>query len=236
MNTDQQTERPLACFDIDGTLFRSSLLIALTEQLIKDGVFPPEVKDMFHTEHTAWLDREGSYEAYIQAVIEAFLQHIKGVHYGELADASRRVVSVHQHRVYRYTRDLIADLHRRGYFLAAISHSPKTILDVFCDIYAFDKVYGRIYEIGPQDRFVGATVEEHLIADKAEIIKRILDRHPEVTTEGSIAVGDTESDISLLEMVQRPICFNPNQALYSKAAQAGWEVVVERKDVVYTIQ
>ena len=227
--------RPLACFDIDGTLFRSSLLIALTDQLIKDEVFPPETRDIYHQAHLAWLDRTGSYDDYIQAVITAFIRHIKGVHYGALVDASRRVVSVQQHRVYRYTRDLIDDLRQRKYFLVAISQSPKTILDIFCDTYKFDKVYGRIYEIGPQDRFLGTVAEEPLIANKAAIVQRILDRHPEVTTAGAIAVGDTEGDIPLLEMVPRPICFNPSQALFSHASQAGWEVVVERKDVVYRI-
>ncbi|MFH1246519.1 MAG: hypothetical protein V1489_01955, partial [Candidatus Liptonbacteria bacterium] len=46
-------------------------------------------------------------------------------------------------------------------------------------------------------------------------------------------VGDTESDVSFLKMVERPICFNPNKELYAKAKKRGWRVVVERKDVVY---
>jgi phosphoserine phosphatase len=37
----------------------------------------------------------------------------------------------------------------------------------------------------------------------------------------------------MLEMVERSICFNPNSALYKQAQVRGWEVVVERKDVVY---
>ena len=39
--------KPLACFDIDGTIFRSSLLIELVEQLIKEGVFPREATAQF---------------------------------------------------------------------------------------------------------------------------------------------------------------------------------------------
>lgn len=227
--------RPLACFDVDGTLFRSSLLIALTEQLIAEGIFSASVRDDFHKAHTAWLDRTGTYEAYIDAVVRAFCTHIKGIHYGTLVDASRRVVSVQQHRVYRYTRDLIQDLQARGYFLAAVSQSPKTALDIFCDLYGFDKVYGRMYDIGPQDCFTGVVVEEELIANKGAIVRRILDRHDDVTLEGSIAVGDTEGDIPLLQMVERPISFNPNQVLYTHAQRQGWEVVVERKDVIYHI-
>jgi len=34
-------------------------------------------------------------------------------------------------------------------------------------------------------------------------------------------------------MVEKPICFNPNQKLHQYAKRAGWEIVVERKDVIY---
>jgi len=76
-------------------------------------------------------------------------------------------------------------------------------------------------------------IDEYLIADKANIVERVFERHPELTREGSIAIGDTEGDISLLESVQNPVCFNPNQALYDHAKSQGWQVIVERKDVVY---
>lgn len=226
-------KRPLACFDIDGTVFRSSLLIELVEQLIREGVFPADAAEGYELAHSAWLAREGTYEAYINAVIEVFLTHIKGVHYGEFADLGRQVVAVQSKYVYRYTRDLIQELKAQGYYLVAISQSPKTVLDEFCAQYGFDKVYGRIYEIGPQDRFTGVVTDEHLIQNKANIFRRVLERNPELTDEGSVGVGDTEGDIALLEAVERPICFNPNQRLHQVAERMDWEVVVERKDVIY---
>jgi HAD superfamily hydrolase (TIGR01490 family) len=227
--------KPVAFFDVDGTIFRSSLLIEIVEQLIEEGAFPKEAKELYVDSYNAWRNREGSYDEYIYDVIEAFVQHIKGVHYGTLADIGRRVVAVQSKHVYRYTRDLIKELKEQGYTLIAISQSPKTVLDEFCEQYGFDKVYGRIYEIGPQDRFTGVVSEEHLIKNKSNIVKRIFERHPELSREQSIAVGDTEGDIPLLESVARPICFNPNQALYNHAKRNGWEVVVERKDVIYKL-
>jgi HAD superfamily phosphoserine phosphatase-like hydrolase len=227
--------RPVAFFDVDGTIFRSSLLIEVVEQMIKEGLFPEEAKDMYEVSYRAWQNREGSYDDYIYDVIEAFLIHIKGVHYGAFADIGRQIVAIQSKQVYRYTRDLIVELKKQNYFIVAISQSPKTILDEFCEQYGFDKVYGRIYEIGPQDRFTGVVSEEHLIKNKANIVKRVFERHPDLIRLGSIAVGDTEGDISLLESVERPICFNPNAALYTQAKRSGWEVVVERKDVIYKL-
>lgn len=225
--------KPVAFFDIDGTVFRSSLLIELVEQLVTEEVFPPEAALQYETELQAWREREGSYEDYITAVVRVFMQHIKGVHYGTFAEIGRHVVSQQSKYVYRYTRDLIAELKKQNYYVVAISQSPKTILDDFCKQYGFDKVYGRIYEIGPQDSFTSMVIDEHLIKNKASIVNRVFDRHPDLSPERSIAVGDTEGDISLLEAVAEPICFNPNNALYSYAKRMGWKVVVERKDVIY---
>ena len=49
-------------------------------------------------------------------------------------------------------------------------------------------------------------------------------------------MGDTESDIAFLKMVENPSSFNPNLKLYQYAKRVGWKMVVERKDVVYSIE
>jgi len=52
---------------------------------------------------------------------------------------------------------------------------------------------------------------------------------------GTYAVGDTEGDIPMLELVDNPICFNPNKVLFDQAKRMGWSVIVERKDVIYDL-
>lgn len=227
-----ETERKVAVFDVDGTIFRSSLLIQVVDKLIEKKAFPEEARNIYEQEHQHWLDREGDYQEYIDAVVRAFVGHLKGVHYSVLADAAEEVVKEQWKRVYRYTRDLLKDLKEKGYFLLAVSHSPKTVLDKFCPRLGFDKVYGMIYEIGPQECFTGKVVDEHLIFNKANILKRAIEKES-LTLEHSIGVGDTESDIPMLELVAQPICFNPNSKLFRHAKRMKWKVVVERKDVIY---
>lgn len=164
--------KKVAIFDVDGTIFRSSLTIELVEALVDVGLFPPEARRTYERQYAAWRNRKGNYDEYTKALIESFMKHIKGVHYGEFADVARGVVLHQQDHVYRYSRDLIHDLKKKKYFLLAISQSPKTILDSFCKKLGFDKVYGRIYEIGPEDRFTGALTDLHLIENKANIVRR----------------------------------------------------------------
>lgn len=226
--------RKVAIFDIDGTIFRSSLLIELTEQLVISGVFPPKARNVYVAARKNWLDRNGSYEKYIGAVIKAFEKNIKGKSQKDIKRAAATVIKHQQDRTYRYTKALVKDLARKKYYILAISNSPREIVEAFCKKLGFNKVYGRIYEVGKDKKFTGNALYVDLISDKAKILKRALEKE-KLTLKGSVGVGDTESDVAFLEMVDRPICFNPNAVLYRHAKNKKWNIVVERKDVVYTI-
>lgn len=227
-------QKPVAVFDVDGTIFRSSLLIGLVEMMVAEGILPKKVETRYQNAHKRWLDREGGYGEYINAMVDAFYDNIKGVHYADFAEISKKVVASKGKHTYKYTRRLIKKLKKEGYFLLAVSHSPKTILDEFCPLLGFDKTYGMIYEIGPEDRLTGEVVDKHLTLNKAYIVKRAVEKE-NLTFKGSVGVGDTESDISFLELVEKPTCFNPNSNLYRQAKLNDWDVVVERKDVIYEI-
>ena len=227
-------QRPVAAFDIDGTIFRSSLLIELVEGLVERGVFPRDARAAYEDEQRDWLDRKGDYEAYIGKVVEVFGAQLKGAPYEEVANIAGEIIEEKRDRVYRYTRDLVKDLKRRGYFILGISHSPKFIVDGFGYEHGFDKVYGTFYSSGPSGNFTGEVEDKELIFNKAAVLTRAV-RKENLTLEDSVAVGDTESDIPMLEMVAEPIAFNPNQKLLDHAKKRGWKVVVERKDVVYEL-
>ncbi len=229
-----QDLRPVALFDIDGTLFRSSLLIELVEGLTQAGFFPAASRRDYEREFRRWLDRQDEYEKYIEAVVRVFVREIKGLAYADFLRISEQIIAEKQNRLYRYTRTLIQDLKQRGYFLLAISQSPKGTLDLFCRRLGFDKVYGRLYELGPGDCFTGQIIDEHLIANKATIVRRAIEKE-NLTLVGSVAVGDTDGDIPMLELASQPICFNPNQKLYRYAKLNGWKIVIERKDVIYEL-
>lgn len=229
----------VAVFDIDGTIFRSSLLIELVEALIQEGIFPPEAKKSYSVAYNKWLAREGTAESgffyyeYIQKVVEAYIKHIKGVRRADVYRIADKVIAFHKVRLYRFTRDLVKKLWRTHYLLA-ISHSPYEIVAPFAKSLKFDKVYAMVYEVDNKVRFTGNVLYQDVILDKASILKRAMEKN-RLTLKGSIGVGDTESDISFLEMVERPIVFNPSMKLYQHARKKNWEVMVERKDVIYKL-
>ncbi len=227
-------KKKVAIFDIDGTIFRSSLLIELIQAMISAKILPASVTKNYDKEYKAWLDRKGPYEKYINKVIFTFRKAVKGVDYKKFAAVTEQVARFHQNRVYSFTRDLIHDLKKRGYYLLAISHSPKEAVQAFGKGLGFDKIYGTIGEEDDKGRLTGKVLHEDFIFDKAKVLERAAEKE-NLTLGESVGVGDTESDIAFLKMVGRPICFNPNKKLYDYAKRAGWEIVVERKDVIYKI-
>jgi HAD superfamily hydrolase (TIGR01490 family) len=226
--------RPIAVFDIDGTLFRSSLFHELVERLVDRGLLPKEAREAYQDAQTNWLNRQGTYEEYTRRMVEAFRAHLKGVPFEEVSYIAGEIVDEKKHRLYRYTRDLVHDLKAKGYFLLAISWSPRFIVEAFGHELGFDKVYGFFYEIGPSGNFTGEVEDFDLITNKAAVLERAA-KKAGLSLDGSIVVGDTESDIPMLELAEIPIAFNPNHALYDHAQKRGWRTVVERKDVIYEI-
>lgn len=227
-------KQKVAAFDIDGTLFRSSLLIELVEELVERGLFPEEAKEIYAGPKQDWWNRKGEYAPFVRNVVLAFSKYAKGLPYGDVADVAGEVIEANRDRVYRYTRDLLKELKDDGYFILGISHSPKFIVDGFGYELGFDKTYGTFYETGASNRFTGEVTDEHLIMNKSAILSRAIEKE-NLTLEDSWGVGDTESDVSMLTMVTHPIAFNPNRVLYRHAKQHKWPIIVERKDVIYEI-
>ena len=225
-------KRPVAVFDIDGTIFRSSLFLELVKQMSLQGILPDGFKNAYEAERLSWLDRKGDYQEYVGKVVQAFVANIKGVSYDTVTKLANEIVEEKKDRVYRYTRDLMKDLREEGYFLLAISHSPRFILDVFCKEAGFDKVYGYFYETGPTGNFTGEVADADVMNNKAAVLQRAVQKGS-LSLEKSVGVGDTETDIPMLEMVETAIAFNPNRKLLEHARKRKWKIVVERKDVVY---
>lgn len=237
-------KRKLAIFDIDGTIFRSSLLIELFNELVRVGIFPSRAQHEVEYSFRRWLDRKGHYDDYMRKLVRAHYRYHRAVAQSAVLPAARRVIQWQKDHVYRYTRDLIGDLKRRGYVLVAISGSPDYIVDIFAKQWGFDAAFGRSMEIldgiyTGRILFFGKpmpVVTPRGKMGKREIVERFIKESGfQVDFRECIAVGDSEGDLEILSAVGNPIAFNPSRSLAHVAMRRRWKVVVERKNVVYHV-
>lgn len=229
-----KTNKPFAVFDIDGTLIRWQLYHAIVNQLAKSGHVSEQDYAAIRTSRMQWKKRthEQSYKDYEKTVVTAFHNAIKTIDYAIYNAAVDEVLSEHKEQVYTFTRDLIASLKQNDYVLLAISGSQYEIVQKLAEFYGFDDAVGNQYTRA-NNSFTGT--HAHTVERKREVLEGLIAQH-QLTSGGSVAVGDSESDIPLLEAVDQPIAFNPTKGLMKQARSKRWRIVVERKNTVYDLR
>ncbi|MGH7195441.1 MAG: HAD family hydrolase [Candidatus Saccharimonadales bacterium] len=227
--------QPFAVFDIDGTVIRWQLYHAIFGALARAGHVTPESFNQVRAARMVWKKRasENSFKEYEQTLIKAHDAAITKIAYADYLAAVQTVFDQYKDQTYTYTRDLIGTLKARGYLLFAISASQIEIVKLLADYYDFDDCGGSVYEV-KAGQFTGHNqILKH--NRKPEYLQQLIKKHDAATAQ-SIALGDSMSDIPMLEIAEQPIAFNPDKTLFDHARSRGWQIVIERKNVVYELQ
>ena len=229
------TQQKFAAFDIDGTLFRSGLYRELARELIKMGVISHDIADAASEKNIAWRNRlhGNAFEEFDMLVVELFDANLPNLKIADYEEAVKRVIKKRGENVYVFTRDLIKRLRSEGYMCLAISGSQVEMVELFAERYGFDAWVGQEWERG-EEYFTG-TVLSKTHTGKDKILNKLIEQH-NLTLEGSYAVGDSNGDVGMLSMVENPIAFNPTSELYEKAVKHGWDIVIERKNMSFTLK
>jgi len=228
--------RPFAVFDIDGTLIRWQLYHALADELARQGKLDAAGFQKVREARMAWKKRstDDAFSSYENTLVELVDQGIVGITASDLQSACRSVIAEYADQVYTYTRDLIKELRAENYLIFAISASQLEIVQLLAEHYELDDYGGSVYQVDGSGHFTG---QKTILKSEAKpkYLEQLVERNHASWT-GSVAVGDSESDIPMLTRVEQPIAFNPTKKLYEHAAAHGWPVVVERKNMVYKLE
>ena len=227
-------KQKVAAFDIDGTLFRSGLYREVAYELMKMGALPEKILQETTVKNREWRHRThgNAFEEFDMLVVDRIDHALPQLRIDEYEEAAQIVLEKRAENVYVYTRDLIKKLKSQGYFLVAISGSQLELVEPFATKYGFDAWVGQQWERG-DEFFTGNITKTHI--GKDIILKDIVKRH-NLTLKDSVAVGDSNGDVGMLQTVEHPIAFNPTAELYEKAVAAGWTIAIERKNMMYTLE
>ena len=221
-------------FDIDGTLIRWQLYHAVADALAKQGIIDAKTYATIRDARMKWKRRthEESFKDYEKRLVATYETLLTKLTTQQFEAAAQVVFEEYKDQVYTYTRDLIKTLKRKGYTLLAISGSQTEIVQKIADYYGFDDCVGSDYH-QKKGRFTG---EKTLtLGAKDKVLQSLVTKHG-LSLSGSIAVGDSDSDIAMLNTVEQPIAFNPEKKLFAHAKAMGWKIVVERKNMVYELE
>ena len=226
--------KKFAVFDIDGRLFRSGLYREVAYEMMKMGILPKEVLDETTLKNREWRHRihGNAFEEFDMLLVDRINSELPHIRIADYEKAAQTVIEKRAENIYVYTRNLLKELREQGYFLLAISGSQTELVEPFAQKYGFDDWVGQRWERG-EEYFTGNITATH--TNKDSIIAGLMGHH-NLTLTDSVAVGDSSGDIGMLKMVDHPIAFNPTHELYEEAESHGWMIVIERKNMIYTLQ
>lgn len=230
----------VAFFDIDGTIFRNSLMIEHFKKLIKYEVINPaiwytRVKKVYHE----WDSRHGDFEQYLEVLAEVYINELKGVNKSYIEFIANQVIHVNGDMVYKYSRDQIEWHKKQGHKVFFISGSPDFLVSKMAEKYDITEYRGTVYKVDEKNEFTGEIIRMWDSESKQRILEELILKY-DVDLDNSYAYGDTTGDLSMLRMVGNPVAINPNKPLFlaikeDKILSGKTAIMVERKNIIYKL-
>ncbi len=227
-----------AFFDIDGTLYRDSLMIEHFKKLLKYDVLD---EALWHTnvKHTYqnWKKRRGNYDDYLMELSKIYLRSLKGLEKSKMDFVTDQVIRLKGDKVYMYTRDKIEFHKASGHLVFFVSGSPDYLVRRMAELYDITDSIGTKYYVDKKGRYTGEVGAMWDADSKMKAINCFAEMY-KIDLRKSFSYGDTNGDISMFRMTGNPVAINPTRELLSNLKNdqelaSKIKIRVERKDVVY---
>jgi HAD superfamily hydrolase (TIGR01490 family) len=226
-----------AFFDVDGTLYRDSLMSEMFKKLIKYDIVSTDYwYDEVRPKFFKYDNRIGAYDDYIIEIGEIYKGSIKKLSPQIIKFIAKQIIEEKGGRVYTYTRDKILWHKAQGHMVITISGGPQELVCEISKRYGMDDYIGTVY-LDNQVQYTGDFIPMWDSKSKEKSLKEFVEKY-RINLEQSYAYGDTAGDFSMLRAVGHPTCINPTKELLSLVSthldvKDKITVIVERKDVVY---
>jgi HAD superfamily hydrolase (TIGR01490 family) len=229
-----------AFFDIDGTLFRNSLMIEHFKKMIRYEVIDPSLwYNRLKDSYSEWEKRYGYFDDYMDELVEVYVKELKGINKAYIEFIASQVININWDKVYRYTRARIKWHKEQGHMIFFISGAPDFLVEKMADKYQVTAYKATEYIVDENNNFTGEVVRMWDSENKQKAISQLVNRFA-VDLDASYSYGDTTGDLSMLKIVGHPVAVNPirkllvaikqDEELYDKTT-----IVVERKDLIYKL-
>ncbi|MDO5725371.1 MAG: HAD-IB family hydrolase [Tissierellia bacterium] len=233
-------KKTAAFFDIDGTIYRDSLMTEHFRKLVQyevidNTIWMSDVKKVYDE----WEKRHGDYEEYLETIAEVYRSQLKGVDRDFICYIADHVIKDKSDNIYKYSRYKINWHKEREHLIFFISGSPDFLVSRMARRYDVTDYRGSIYVVNEDNQLTGEIKRMWDSESKTKALKELIELY-DVDLNKSFAYGDTKGDLSMLKMVGNPIAINPNMALLKaikldeKLIECA-KIVVERKNVIYSL-
>ncbi len=208
---------PIAAFDYDETLGRGVIHWKFGPHLANLGVIlnPQEDEELINM-RLGRHRRERQYKDYEERLIELSLKYYADakVSRGALAGQAKSFVAQASilEEQYAFPRALFQVLKELGYALVLISWGPTELIHPLAERMGFHHAIGNLMETNEEGIFTG---QDGRLPIKEQDMLAVVEEFG-YSLNGSVAIGDSGTDLGMLRLATTGIAFNPKVSLRKK--------------------
>lgn len=213
-------KKPLALFDIDGTMIPGTTYFRVLEAQVIEGLIDEACVTTAYSTLREYKTGALSYERLIESLLDIYANGLKGKFAESVLHSTEKVLD-ECGDYYGYVAPTINAL-RDTHEVVIISGSPHFMAKAIQLRFGVDNSFSSGYEIS--DGIVTGRVASYLATreQKQNAIRHLVEDH---VFAGSVEFGDSEGDIEVLRSVERPVCISPTAGLRQMAVENGWVIV-----------
>jgi HAD superfamily phosphoserine phosphatase-like hydrolase len=207
--------KKVAFFDIDKTIYNTHSFFQLAEYEIGKGRVKQETWDKIQKLLVRYKSGELTYSVTANMLLEDFAGDLKGQKYTDLIEDVGEFFLNNLKNFYPYFEEILSKL-KETHDIYIITTNAQYVAKTIVDHFGLTGFISSEFEV-IDGLFTGKVLKS--LANGKSMVSDILAKYGK---GGSIAVGDSENDIGMLELVEYPVCISPSEELKKYASSNNW--------------
>lgn len=213
-------KRSVALFDFDRTIYKDYSIFTSTKYLKDNGFLDGRVEVEMMEEYGKYKLGVRDYKQTAEEMIRIQAKAMEGLDFSVMRDKMIDFFAENEDRYFSYFEKILPKL-KETHDVYLVTASSQLVAEAIEKRFNLDGHLSTIY--GVADERMNGEVERSLVGEKGREIEELLVRYQGKT----MAFGDSDSDIEMLEMVGIPVCIEPTGRLKEIAEEKGWLTVTE---------
>lgn len=215
-----ERDRKIALFDIDGTAYDGFLVFPLAEIQARDGIIDPQVSARMNELRDKSEKRIMPYPQMVKEVVEIWAEGLRGKSADEVLRHTESYLRGEGNNFFPYVGKVIGSI-KDTHDVFFITGGTQFTAEATSRIYNATGYVSTQFEV-EDGLFTGRVTSMLSVGEhKLEALRELMKKHDR---EKSLAFGDAESDLDMLDAIEYAICINPKPVLKAYAQEKGWPI------------
>jgi HAD superfamily phosphoserine phosphatase-like hydrolase len=225
-------QKRIALFDIDKTIYNGYLIFPLALYFLKERIVGKDIVDSLNQDLHLYRSKRIDYETSVENLNMHLAKGLKGHDYNSILNATTTFLGTGEGGNFFPFAAPLMELLKKTHDIFLITGEIQCVGKAVADYFSLHGYVSTELEV--EDGLFTGDIGKSLAKreGKKDAVEHILRAYP---YRGSLAFGDSEGDMDMLNEVEYAFCINATEGLSDLAQRKGWHIVTP-SSVIETVK